>query len=251
MIPNNFHELNYSKIATYLFCPYLYKLKYIEGKREGLVPVTSLGVSIHKTLEEYHTYSNNPEDLLMYYNRCFLGAGYSSAQEQMEFYLRGKRIIEAYSKQEQNRKSEILGCETEFKFEYRDWTFRGKIDRFEQLPDGSYHVIDYKTDGKVSEEFDVTKSLQLALYSIGAKRAWGKNKGKASIYFVALNKILSIPFDDVDEEKTLQRYIEIGQKLEGTIFLPRTEVCAQCLMRMRCRYSSHPERHIKIYKKSL
>ena len=29
MIPNNYHELNYSKIATYTFCPFLYKLKYI------------------------------------------------------------------------------------------------------------------------------------------------------------------------------------------------------------------------------
>ena len=31
------YELNYSKIKTYLECPVLYKYKYIEGKREGLV----------------------------------------------------------------------------------------------------------------------------------------------------------------------------------------------------------------------
>ncbi len=246
MIPNNYHELNYSKIATYLFCPFLYKLKYIEGRREGLVAVTSLGVSIHKTLEEYHTNSNNPESLLVYYNRYFLGAGYANAAEQMEFYLKGKQIIEDYAKREQYRQSEILGCEKEFQFEYEGWKFRGKIDRFEKLPDGSYHVIDYKTDAKIADNFDVNNSLQLALYSIGAKRAWGKTEGKASIYFVALNKIFSIPFEDVNEEYILGRYIEIGEKLEsGEEFLPRTQSCAQCLMRMRCPYSVHPERHIK------
>ncbi len=243
MIANNYHELNYSKIATYLFCPFLYKLKYIEGKREGLVPATSLGVSIHKTLEEYHTYSNNPEDLLVYYNRCFLGAGYTSAAEQMEYYLKGKRIIDEYAKQEQKRKSEILSCEEEFIFEYKGWKFRGKIDRFEKLPDGSYHVIDYKTDYKISEDFDVKKSLQLAIYSIGAKRAWGKTNGKASIYFVALNKIFSIPFNEINEEETLKRFIEIGEKLEGTDFPPNTNSCAQCLMKTRCRNSIYFERY--------
>lgn len=241
MIPNNYHELNYSKVATYLFCPFLYKLKYIEGKREGLIAATSLGVSIHRTLEEYHTYSNNPEDLLVYYNRCFLGAGYTSAAEQMEYYLKGKRIIDQYAKNEQDRKSEILGCETEFIFEYQGWKFRGKIDRFEKLPDGSYHVIDYKTDYKISDDFDVSKSLQLAIYSIGAKRAWGKTNGKASIYFVALNKIFSIPFDKVNDEEVLQRFIEIGGKLEGSDFQPCTNSCPQCLMRMRCPHSGYKE----------
>ncbi|MBO4707264.1 MAG: PD-(D/E)XK nuclease family protein [Elusimicrobiaceae bacterium] len=245
MIPNNYHELNYSKIATYTFCPFLYKLKYIEGKREGLVPVTSLGVSIHRTLEEYHTSSNNPESLLVYYNRCFLGAGYSSAAEQMEYYLKGKRIIEDYAKREKDRKSEILGCEKEFIFEHHGWKFRGKIDRFEKLPDGTYHVIDYKTDAKINENFDVTKSLQLALYIIGAKRAWGKTQGKASIYFVALNKIFSIPFEKVNEDEVLEKYIEIGEKLEGNDFPPCTKSCTQCLMHMRCPHSIHPERYIK------
>lgn len=239
MIPNNYHELNYSKIATYSFCPYLYKMKYIEGKREGLIAATSLGVSIHKTLEEYHTYSNNSEDLLVYYNRCFIGGGYKSAAEQMEYYLKGKRIIDEYAKREQERKSEILGCEEEFTFEYQGWKFRGKIDRFEKLPDGSYHVIDYKTDSKINENFDVKKSLQLALYCIGAKRAWGKTNGKASIYFVALNKIFSLPFDSVNEEEILQHYIEIGTKLEGENFPPSTTACQQCLMRMRCPHSSY------------
>ena len=244
MIPNNYRELNYSKIATYSFCPFLYKMKYIDGKREGLVAATSLGVSIHKTLEEYHTYSNDPENLLMYYNRCFLGGGYSSAAEQMEYYLKGKRILETYAEREKSRKSEVLGCEEEFTFEYQGWKFRGKIDRFEKLPDGSYHVIDYKTDSKINENFDVKKSLQLALYAIGVKRAWGKTNGKASIYFVALDKIFSIPFESVNEEEILKHYIEIGKKLEGDVFPPNTGVCQQCLMRTRCPHSPFKERSV-------
>lgn len=85
------YELNFSKIKTYQECPVLYKLKYIEGKREGLVPASSLGVSIHRALEAYHKESNDPSELLSYYDDCWLGAGYASAGEQMEWYLKGKK----------------------------------------------------------------------------------------------------------------------------------------------------------------
>ena len=69
MIPNNERELNYSKVKTYKDSPYLFKLKYVEGKREGLSPATSLGVSIHRTLEEYHANSNDPKTVLSSYVR--------------------------------------------------------------------------------------------------------------------------------------------------------------------------------------
>ena len=79
------YELNYSKIKTYMECPLLYKYKYMENKREGLVPASSLGVSIHRALEEYHRNSNDPSELLAYYDDCWLGAGCSSAGEQTEW----------------------------------------------------------------------------------------------------------------------------------------------------------------------
>ena len=84
------HELNYSKIKSYQECPLLYKYKYIDGRKEGLVPASSLGVSIHRALEQYHRHSNDPSELLSYYDDCWLGAGYSSAAEQMEYYLKGE-----------------------------------------------------------------------------------------------------------------------------------------------------------------
>ena len=85
------HELNFSKIKTYLECPLLYKYKYMDGRKEGLVAASSLGVSIHRALEEYHRNSNDPSELLSYYDDCWLGAGYTSAAQQMEYYLKGKK----------------------------------------------------------------------------------------------------------------------------------------------------------------
>jgi RecB family exonuclease len=228
------HELNYSKIKTYQECPLLYKYKYIEGKREGLVPASSLGVSIHRTLEEYHSASNDPSELLSYYDDCWLGVGYSSAGEQMEWYLKGKKMLEMYEQAEYERKSVVDSTEREFIFQEGKWTFRGKIDRTDKLPDGSWEIIDYKTGTDVDLTIPVTESLQLGIYAVGARRAWHMQKGKATFYFTAFNTRSSAPFEDFDEEKIIRTFIEVGEKIEAQDFSPNHAHCEQCPFNTRC-----------------
>jgi DNA helicase-2/ATP-dependent DNA helicase PcrA len=237
MIPNNPKELNYSKVKTYRDCPYLFFLKYVEGRKEGLTPATSLGVSIHRTLDEYHAHSNDPAELMKFYNRNFLGGGFSSAAEQMEYYLKGKSMLEVYAEREYGRKSTVDSTEREFIFEFEGWTIRGKIDRTDKLEDGGWEVIDYKTDASVDENYDVTSSLQLGIYSIGARRAWNLNKGKATVYFVALDKKVSADFDSFDEKQILSIFTETGKKIEQRAFSPDQNHCRNCLMNNRCKFS--------------
>jgi len=234
-------ELNYSKIKTYQECPLLYKYKYIDGKREGLVPASSLGVSIHRTLEEYHSRSNDPSELLSYYDDCWLGAGYASAGEQMEWYLKGKKMLEMYEQAEYERKSVVDSTEREFIFEEGGWIFRGKIDRTDKLPDGSWEIIDYKTGTDVDLSIPVTDSLQLGIYAVGARRAWNIQKGKATFYFTAFNTRRSAPFEDFDEEKIIRTFTEVGQKIEAQEFSPNHAHCAQCPFNTRCAQAVLPE----------
>ncbi len=237
-IANNPKELNYSKVKTYQNCPYLFKLKYIEGKREGLTPPTSLGVSIHRALEDYHKNSNDPSDIQKYFDKRWLAAGYKNAGEQMEYYLKGKNMLEAYAQREYERQSTVDSAEREFIFEYNGWNFRGKIDRVDKLPGGQgWEVIDYKTDAEIDENFDIKNSLQLGIYAVGARRAWGLDKGLASIYFVALDKKMSAPFDSFNEEEILNNFITTGQLIEAQEFEPCTAHCPNCLMNNRCRFS--------------
>lgn len=232
------YELNFSKIKTYQECPVLYKLKYIEGKREGLVPASSLGVSIHRALEAYHKESNDPSELLSYYDDCWLGAGYASAGEQMEWYLKGKKMLEAYAQREYERKTTVDSTEREFIFEQKPWTFRGKIDRIDKWPDGSWEVIDYKTGTDIDFTQEVKDSLQLGIYAVGARRAWGLKNGRATLYFVAYGKTASVPFEDFDEEKILNTFIEVGKKIEVNDFEPNCAHCSECPFNTRCEHSA-------------
>ncbi len=235
------HELNYSKIKTYLECPLLYKYKYIDGRKEGLVAASSLGVSIHRALEMYHRKSNDPSELMEYYDNYWMGAGYKSAAEQMEYYIKGQKQLEKYAEREYQRKTTVDSTEREFIFQEGKWTLRGKIDRTDKHPDGSWEVIDYKTGDDIDLEADITQSLQLGIYAVGARRAWNMQKGKASFYFTAFDKVVSAPFEAFDEAKILGKFIEVGEKIEAEKFAPDTSHCADCAFRNRCAKSICPD----------
>ena len=232
------HELNFSKIKTYLECPLLYKHKYVAGRKEGLVAASSLGVSIHRALEEYHRNSNDPSELLSYYDDYWMSGGYTSAAEQMEYYLKGQKQLEKYAEREYQRKTTVDSTEREFIFEYNGWTFRGKIDRIDKHPDGSWEVIDYKTGTDMDLSIPVTDSLQLGIYSVGARRAWNMQKGKVTYYFTAYNQTQSAPFEAFDEEKILNLFIEIGEKIVAGDFTPNPAHCADCAFKDTCESSS-------------
>ena len=147
-------------------------------------------------------------------------------------------MLEVYEQNEYSRNSTVHSTEKEFIFEYEGWTFRGKIDRIDKLPDGTWEVIDYKTDAAVDENFDIKEYLQLAIYSIGARRAWNMQQGKATIYFVAVDKKVSADFSIFEEKQILDTFISAGESIEAGEFEPDTNHCALCLMNNRCPYST-------------
>ena len=233
-------ELNFSKIKTYKECPYLFKQKYVKGIKEGLVAASSLGVSVHRTLEAYYS-SKSFNGILKYYNKYFLSGGYQSAAQQMEYYLKGKEMLQTYALKDEERKSEIFSTEKEFIFDYKEWTIRGKIDRIDKIGPDNWEVIDYKTDLEPPLDFKAQDSLQLGIYSVGAKRCWNMKKGKASIYFVSNNTKASADFKDFDEEKILEIFDTTGELILKEEFQPNLEHCKQCLLKNRCPLSSARE----------
>ncbi len=155
----------------------------------------------------------------------------------MEWYLKGKKMLETYAEREYERKTTVDSTEREFIFQEGQWTLRGKIDRIDKHPDGSWEVIDYKTGTDVDLSLAVTDSLQMGIYAVGARRAWNMQKGKATFYFVAFDKTVSAPFDAFDEKKILDTFIDIGKKIEVGDFEPNLEHCAVCPFNTRCEKS--------------
>lgn len=232
-------ELSYSKISTYNFCPWKYKLVYEDGLKIPPNPSISLGLSVHKTLEEYHkSGSKKLDDLLEFYNRAWVNEGFQTPQQTLQFYEKGERMLKDYYDFSQNRKTEIFASEKEFSFPVGKRVLRGIIDRIDKLPDDTYEVIDYKTHAEMWDQSRIDADLQLTFYALGCKRALNIEPSVLSYYFLAHNKIVSTQRTETQENEALKILETVARKIEQKDFTPNPAQCPRCDFKSSCKYSS-------------
>jgi len=234
-------ELNYSKIRAYLDCPFLYRYIYVERRFQPPTSFSSLGLSVHRALASFHARKGDLGDLLAYYEDAWLHQGYATAQESMEFYNKGARVLEDWWLHFQANPAQVIYSEKTFEFPFEKFRIKGTIDRVDRMPGGFVEVIDYKMgfEGKTNE--DVAGSLQLSIYALGLTRGLRLKVG-AMAYFVLTGGPVkvSVPYDPSTEEATLKLIRETGEKMTA-LDLSRKGKCGRCPIRKLCAESEARE----------
>ena len=226
-------ELNYSKVKAYLDCPYLYKYIYAERRFAPLNPYASLGLSVHGALARYHASGGDLSDLLAYYDDSWNNRGYATAQQSMEFYNTGAKVLENYWLAAQAEKSRTVFSEKVFQFAFEKWRVRGTIDRVDRLDGDSFELIDYKMGFEKKTPADAAQSLQLAIYALGLKRALNITVKKVSFFVLNGPYKVSADYDGLGDEKTLALLREVGEKILA-MELSRTGNCSRCPIKNLC-----------------
>jgi len=231
---NNLFELNYSKINSYSYCPFLYKFVYIDGKYIPFNPYSSFGMSIHMTLARYAKEKGDFEDLLIYYEESWKHEGYNSPSEMMEFYQKGKKILENFWLEEQKRNSEIIFSETDFEFNLKDFKIKGTIDRVDRLSNNKIELIEYKTGLEERDIERLKNDRQLAIYALGLKYHYSIIPDYISFYLLSLNKKITAEYN-IDSENNIIEYLhKIGEKIRKKDFSFKGN-CNNCIIKNLCK----------------
>lgn len=194
-------NLSYSALSMYEQCPKMYAYRYIEKLPSRQNGAMSYGTSIHNTLYKFlipllpkDTSQTSlfdehiPPDislprLLELLDENWSEFGYNDRKFMFE---RKKEAIELlttwHEKYKENFGTPVL-LETKFTAKFGECTITGRFDRIDKLPDGSVHIIDYKT-GKLRSQEDVDGDSQLSMYAIAAEQTLGLSVGKLSLYFI-------------------------------------------------------------------
>jgi RecB family exonuclease len=212
---------------------------YEDGMRIPPNPFVSLGLSVHRALEDFHTRkADSLDELFESYHRSWVNEGFVSPQQTQEFFERGQRMLENYQETYVNSKTEIIYVEKDFMFPLGVHQLRGIIDRIDRHPDGAFEVIDYKTHSEIWKQDKVDSDLQLSLYALACREALGITPDLLSYYFLAHNRKISTQRSEEQLKAAADLVQETAQKIMERRFSPNPGQCPKCDFRKSCVHSA-------------
>jgi DNA helicase II / ATP-dependent DNA helicase PcrA len=214
--------LSYSQVDTFLNCPLQYKYAYILKIPTPPNNALSFGTTIHDTLRDFHSklmFNGNVtlEDVLATYEKSWQPLGYLDENHRSLQFEAGKRLLENYYNTNKNIKAKHKALEKPFNIKIDGIKFYGRIDRIDELEDGTIEIIDYKT-GNPKTQKDVDKDSQVAFYAIAAKEALGLKADKLSLYFVESNEKISTTRTEKQLEEKKQEVTEVINRIRSGNF---------------------------------
>jgi putative RecB family exonuclease len=244
---------SHSSLSSYETCPKKYELRYVQR-----VPVETEGIEsfvgkrVHEVLERLYQFSARGlvpslERVLARF-RANWEEGYDPTRvrivregDEMADYLRvGERCLENAYRRLYPFDDETLGLEHPVEFQLDPdghYAMRGVIDRVVRARDGALEIHDYKTGRWLPKQADLDRDRQLALYEIGARRAFGET-GEVRLvwHFLRQNQVRS-------SRRTPEQLDAAGGAARATIDRIRAEraweprpgpLCAWCEYRPLC-----------------
>jgi len=240
-----FENFSYSQLETYLRCPLQYKYQYLLKVPTLPQAATSFGTTIHQTLQQfYQEYKNgsalDEKRLIKIYQNQWIPLGYSSKSHEIRMKKEGEKILLHFYKKFHNKNIKIIDLEKKFKIKISTGiAISGKIDRIDQLKNRQIEIVDYKT-GKIPEEKEIKKSLQLSIYALAAKEPllYNKKLSEITLTFYYLNEAKKISFkpkaDQIEVVKNKLKEIILEIKKTDK-FLPHVGVwCDFCPFKIIC-----------------
>lgn len=241
---NAYAQISYSQLDTYEMCPLRYKYQYVLKIPSASNSAASFGTSIHSALQAFYTrYRENAnltlEDLLALFKQAWVPVGYASAVHEKRMQDEGRQMLTQFYHTHHTPHIKPIDLEKFFKIKVKDQIFvTGKIDRVDDMGDGVIRIIDYKT-GKKPDEKQLSKSLQLSIYTMAAMEPSLYNKpiGKIELtfYYLQNNESVTVSKNLEDIANTREELVSQVHKIQQANYEPKVGPhCDFCPFRLIC-----------------
>ena len=248
MIPKQKHEyikdalwISYTGLKDFLKCPRSYYLKnrYRDPKTGNRLQVASapmtLGSLVHDAIKWYLQTGRvaSQDEVVKKFKNHWLKyrgkrGGFSSGEEEGDFGRRGLKMLDNFIKNAKLLETNIPISDF-LKYRIDEKTvLNGKVDFIGELPDGSLHILDFKTGSK--EEDD---STQLHTYAILAESNFQKPVSKISYWYLDRETAPKEAVLDSLEDKLdwlTKKALEIKKAIEANdwICVEGDKLCNDC-----------------------
>src|SRR5215217_239391 len=228
--------LSASDIDTYRICPLKYKFARVFRIPQEPTIHQRFGIVLHQVLERFHSQGGGPLSALMeLFEASWRRSGFGDSDDERQFRGRALEALERYWREDRESDAEAVWFERSFAFRIGPHLLRGRVDRVDRHPDGSYELIDYKT-GRAKTEEELREDVQLSVYQMGARESWGLDTSAQSYFYVLNGEKVPVEHSEQELARVRSTISEIAasilkQRFEPT---PSPDVCRFCDYRIIC-----------------
>jgi DNA helicase-2/ATP-dependent DNA helicase PcrA len=244
--------LSATDIEIYRICPLRYKYARIYAiPREQTLP-QRFGILMHQVLERFHSQladqdALNGDDggrgngkssaaaLMTLFEAGWRRGGFGDSNEELQLREKAVDSLDLYYQAFCAQDSTPVWFERSFAFRIGPHLLRGRVDRVDRHPDGSFELIDYKT-GKARTPSQLKDDIQLPLYHIGARQSWKLEASRQSYYYLLDSEKVPIEPNEeqvtrIEQPATAVAEGILSQSFEAT---PSYAACSTCDFRLIC-----------------
>jgi len=232
--------LSAGAIDRYDTCPLQFKLQR-EWKIPGSVSANLLyGNTAHQVLKDYFDalLAGKPrtaEQSVAVFIEMMAAAPFDDAHQRDLYLAKGKtEIAEFVAAQQSAPAPKVLHTEKQFDIKVDDIRVIGRVDRVDDLGNNRVRIVDYKT-GIPKDSEKAKKSLQLSIYALAAKTAWGYDAEKLVFYNLNDQSEGETSRDASQLEATRDKVREVAAAIASGDFSPKPgKNCSYCDFRELC-----------------
>ncbi|MFN2617514.1 MAG: ATP-dependent helicase [Thermoleophilaceae bacterium] len=228
--------LSASDIDTYRICPLKYKFARVFRIPQEATIHQRFGIVLHQVLERFHAMDGaSREQLFELFESSWRRSGFGDSDDERQFRARAVEALERYWELDRDSDAEPVWFERSFAFRLGPHLLRGRVDRVDRRPDGSYELIDYKT-GKAKSAADLREDVQLSLYQMGARESWRLETAAQSYFYVLTGEKVPVEHSEEELERVKATIADIAEGIGRQEFepTPSHEVCSFCDYRIIC-----------------
>jgi len=245
---------SYSRLETFEKCKLKFKYRYIDE----IIPEipksieAHLGPVVHETLEWFYNKVMEKiipsiDEVIIHYSEKWAEESanemliVTKLMKEKDYFNKGVRFIIDYYFKHQPFDDNTIATEKQVNInldETGEKKLVGFIDRLvHNIEKNEIEIHDYKTANFLPSKEDLGRNRQLALYSIGIKEEFGKDKDVKLIWhYLAHNEKIIIKKTNNDLEELKKEVTDLINKIESTKeFLPnKSRLCDWCEYKNMC-----------------
>jgi DNA helicase-2/ATP-dependent DNA helicase PcrA len=238
--------LSATDIDTYRACPLRYKFARVFRIPQEPSLHQRFGIAVHQVLERFHAQhqegSDAPAaatgsltDLLALLEVSWRRGGFGDSDEERQLHQKAVSALTRYQERAHSESARPVWFERQFSFKLGPHLVRGRVDRVDHLPSGEYELIDYKTGRPKSAE-QLASDVQLSLYAIAAREAWGLEATRGAYYYLLDDEKVAIAGSSERAEWIRGVAVDVAEGIKAQEFepTPSPRACRMCDYRLLC-----------------